>query len=191
MNMRLINYPICFVDVETNGGYGNNARVIDIGIIRIENNRVTRQLSQLIDPGDRIPDFIERLTGIKNDDLESAPTFRQVADKITQMLEGSIFVAHSAAFDYGMLTGEYRRISENFALPVVCSAKLSRTLFPDFRKHNLDALIERHHLLVENRHRGFDDALAIWDFYKCCLRDFELDVIEGAMFKQLRKQPTF
>lgn len=189
--MNLINSPICFVDVETNGGYGNNARVIDIGIVRIEKNRVTRKFSQLVDPGDTIPSFIERLTGIKNQDLESAPTFRQIADKVSDILEGSIFVAHSAAFDYGMISGEYRRLGESFSLPIVCTAKLSRSLYPEFRKHSLDSLIERHNLKVLSRHRGFDDANAIWNFYKCCLRDFELDVIEGAISIQLRKQPAF
>lgn len=189
--MRLVNRPICFVDVETNGGYGENARIIDIGIVRIEKNVVVKKLSQLVDPGDRIPSFIERLTGINSQQLESAPTFRQVADEVSQILDGSIFVAHSAAFDYGMMSSEYRRIGEKFEYPVVCSARLSRALFPDFRKHNLDSLIDRHNLYVSNRHRGFDDAYAIWDFYKCCLKDFELDVIEGAIYKQLRKQPQF
>lgn len=186
--MKFIHQPICFVDVETNGGYGQNARVIDIGVIRVEANKVVRELSKLVDPGDRVPNFIERLTGISNEDLEFAPAFRQIADEIAEVLDGSIFVAHSAAFDYGMISGEFNRIGEKFKYPVVCSAKLSRTLYPYFRKHSLDSLIERHNLTVNNRHRGFDDANAIWDFYKCCLRDFELDVIEGAFSKQLRKK---
>lgn len=189
--MRLINKPICFVDVETNGGYGRSARVIDIGIVRIEKNMVVQKLNQLIDPGDGIPFFIENLTGITNEHLFGAPTFRQIADDISSILAGSIFVAHSARFDHGMISGEYNRIGEKFEHPMVCSAKLSRALYPDFKKHSLDSLIERHGLSVENRHRGYDDAKAIWDFYKCCLRDFDLDVIEGAISKQLRKQLVF
>lgn len=182
---------MCFVDVETNGGYGENSRVIEVGIVRIEMNKVVTKLEFLVDPGDRIPIFIERLTGITNQELESAPTFRQVSDEVADILEGSTFIAHSAAFDYGMISGEFKRLGEDFKYPVICSAKLSRALYPDFKRHNLDAIIDRHDLVVKNRHRAFDDAYALWDFYKCLLGEFELEVIEGAMNKQLRKQALY
>ena len=189
--MRLINMPISFVDVETNGGFGDESRVIEIGIVRVEQNKIVKKFNRLVDPGSQIPYFIEKLTGISNQDFDSAPTFRQISDEVSAILEGSIFVAHSAAFDYGMISNDFKRIGEVFDYPTICTAKLSRALYPDFKRHNLDEIISRHELKVTNRHRAFDDAKALWDFYKCCLAEFELDVIEGAMNKQMRKQTPY
>jgi DNA polymerase-3 subunit epsilon len=188
--MSIVNQPLAFVDVETNGGMGKQGRVIEVGIVRVEHSREVGRLSTLIDPGDRVPPWITRLTGITSEELESAPTFRQQADNISALLDGAIVIAHNVTFDYSMLKAEFLRLGETFAPSSLCTARLSRTLFPGFRKHSLDALIERHQLPVANRHRALDDAVLIWQFYQLCLQTFDLDMINSAVDMQLLRQAS-
>ncbi|MDX1594717.1 MAG: GIY-YIG nuclease family protein, partial [Gammaproteobacteria bacterium] len=50
------------------------------------------------------------------------------------------------------------------------SARLSRTLFPEHRRHDLDSLVARHGLQVARRHRALDDARAVWDWLDRAVR---------------------
>lgn len=186
--MKWIDKPLAFIDIEGFVDEDKNKRVIELGVVRVENNAVVKRYKQLVDPGLTIPPIITDITGISDRDVEAAPTFRQVGDELYGLLDGALFVAHNAGFDYGFIQGEYQQIGEMFAAPRICTARLSKALYPHHPKHNLDALIERHGLIMENRHRAYDDALALWEFYKICLRDFDLVTLEGAFAKQLRNQ---
>lgn len=186
--MKYIEQPLVFVDIEGFVDQMRRKRTIELGVVRVENNRVTEQYSQLIDPGVPIPPMITQITGIDDRMVEAAPTFRQVADRLRELLDGALFVAHNAGFDYGFIQGEYQQIGEGFVAPKLCTAQLSRALYPEHSKHNLDVLVERHGITVENRHRAYDDALALWEFYKICLGEIDLLTIEGAFAKQLRSQ---
>ena len=59
---------------------------------------------------------------------------------------------------------EFRRIGLRYQPKVLCTVKLSRRLYPQHRRHNLDSLIERHGLSCDNRHRALADARVLWEF---------------------------
>jgi len=186
--VKYISQPLAFIDIEGFVDEDRCKRVIELGVVRVENNRVVSEYKQLVDPGVPIPPIITQITGITDRDVESAPTFRQIADELRELTDGALFVAHNAGFDYGFIQGEYQQIGEEFTARRLCTARLSKALYPEHPKHNLDALIERHSLTMESRHRAYDDALALWQFYKICLREFDLVTLEGALSKQLRNQ---
>lgn len=156
---------LAFVDLETTGANPVSDRITEIGLIIVEGDSVTRW-SSLINPGCRIPPFIQGLTGITQEMVADAPSFADLADQIQSRLAGFTFIAHNARFDYGFLKNEFKRIGRRFQANVVCTVKLSRRLFPAFHKHNLDSLIERHGLTVVDRHRALDDAELIWQFWQ-------------------------
>jgi len=89
------------VDVETTGASPVHDRIIEIGILRIEKGVVVETFSSLINPEKRLSPFIIGHTGIQESDLTLAPTFEDVREKVEELLEGAIFVAHNARFDYG------------------------------------------------------------------------------------------
>lgn len=160
---------LSFVDVETTGTSANFGRIIEIGVIRVVDHQVVNEFSTLINPQTHVDPFILSMTGIDPKDLEDAPSFYSVADKIKEILQGSIFVAHNVMFDYSFLKKEFERLEESFSSKYCCTVKLSRKLYPRFKHHNLDALIKRFNLECQNRHRALDDARVIWDFYKLSL----------------------
>ena len=154
-----------FVDIETTGGRVASDRIIDIGILRVENGTIVAKFESLVNPETYIPPFIEDLTGINTTDLEFAPNFSQIKDQILELLADSIFVAHNVRFDYGFLKNEFRRHKYSFNSRNLCTVRLSQILFPQYSRHNLDSILERFQITCKRRHRAFDDASAILEFY--------------------------
>ncbi len=178
---------ISFVDIETTGGRSLYDRIIEIGILRVEGNKIVKTFHSLINPQAHIPREIELLTGITGNDLEDAPTFRQIKNDILEILEDSFFVAHNVRFDYGFLKSEFKRENISYTQKHFCTVKLSRLLYPSFKHHNLDSLIERHGFECASRHRALDDAKVLFDFYKKVQRDFPGEVVLDAVSKCLKK----
>jgi len=161
---------LVFVDLETTGGNAAFHRITEIGIVRVADRQVVEEWSSLVNPECRIPASIEAFTGISNEMVADAPRFADLSLLVQQKLAGSVFVAHNARFDYSFLRAEFRRIERRFAAKVLCTVKLSRRLFPEHRRHSLDAVIERHGLRCSARHRALGDARVLWDFW-CRLRE--------------------
>jgi DNA polymerase III subunit epsilon len=150
--------PVACVDLETTGGLAAHHRVIEVGIVLLERGEVIEEWSTLVQPGLRIPPVIASFTGIDDAMVTDAPLFEDVVDEVSRRLEGRLFVAHNARFDYGFLRSEFRRLGRRFAAPVLCTVRLSRTLFPEHARHNLDTLMERFGLSCAARHRALGDA---------------------------------
>jgi DNA polymerase-3 subunit epsilon len=155
---------LAILDVETTGTSAAYDRIIEIGVLRIEDGRLVETYSTLVDPERSISYHIESLTGITNEDLAGAPTFSDIKDELLRILDGCIFVAHNARFDYGFVRREFERMGVDFSARCLCSARLSRKLFPEYRRHSLDSIIQRFGIRCINRHRALDDAQVIWDF---------------------------
>jgi DNA polymerase-3 subunit epsilon len=153
--------PVACVDLETTGGMAAHHRVIEVGIVLLEDGEVVEQWSSLVNPAMRIPSTIEAFTGISNEMVAEAPVFEDLRTEVRRRLDGRLFVAHNARFDYGFVRNEFRRLGEKFAAPVLCTVRLSRALFREHPRHNLDALIERYGLECGARHRALGDAAVL------------------------------
>src|SRR5690606_17288375 len=103
-------------------------------------------------PRVKIPAMIQRLTGITNEMVETAPYFEQVAKEILLRLKGKLFIAHNVRFDYGFIRNEFSRLAFSFTAPLMCTVKLSRALYADCDGHSLEKIISRHQIFVNSRH---------------------------------------
>ncbi len=157
---------IACVDLETTGGHAARDRIMQAGIVLLEDGEVVEEYATLINPGTRIPYAIQRFTGITDGMVADAPPFAAVADAIESRLAGRLFVAHNARFDYGFLRSEFRRVERRFRAPVLCTVRLSRALTPDERGHNLDAVMARHGIACDARHRALGDAKVLAEFLR-------------------------
>ena len=172
--------PLVFVDLETTGGNASTDRITEIGVVEVSRAGLSTWTT-LIDPMRPIPEFIERLTGISNAMVRGAPKFEAIAQELAERLEGRLFAAHNARFDYGFLKSEFLRAGVTFKADVLCTVRLSRALFPHEKRHGLDALIERHGLKPSGRHRALSDADLLWQFWQK-LRDLcAPEAIEAAV----------
>lgn len=187
--MPILPKPFAFVDLETTGMRHLHDRIIEIGILRVEDNTITQTFQSLVNPQIYVAPEIEVLTGISTNDLDSAPTFDSITTKIQEIIDGCIVVAHNVRFDYGFLKHEFRRLGIDFSPKHFCTVKLSKYLFPQYPKHNLDSIIERFNLNCEKRHRAFDDAKVLWDFYQIVQKQFSQEILENTL-KRLLKTPS-
>jgi len=178
---HIIDKPLAIVDIETTGGNAMYSRIIDVAVIRIERGKVVKKFQSLINPERFIPPSIEQLTGITNDDVADAPTFRSVARELFKVLDGAVFVAHNARFDYGFIKNEYRRLGKEFSAKCLCTVKLSRKLFPEHHHHDLSSVILRHNIMCEDRHRAMGDAKAVYDFLNVIQDEVSGQLLEKAV----------
>ncbi|MBX3717094.1 MAG: hypothetical protein KF738_13935 [Burkholderiales bacterium] len=197
--MTLLAPAVAFVDLETTGTSATGDRVTEVAIVRVVDGELVEEWSTLVDPECSIPPDIQVLTGITNEMVRGAPTFAGIRHEVLDRLEGHLFVAHNARFDYGFLKNEFARLEVPFTAEVLCTVRLSRRLYPDAVGHGLDALIARHGLADPldaidpagrtGRHSALGDARALWRFVQVVERERPAEEIVAAV-KRLLKIPS-
>lgn len=148
------------VDIETTGGYAANHRITEIAIFYHDGIQITDTFHTLINPGRNIPYYITGLTGISTEMVFSAPSFKDVAAEIHKKLDGKVFVAHNAHFDYSFLKKEFEEAGIQWQSKKLCTVRLSRKIIPGLRSYSLGSLAESLGIAIANRHRAGGDAAA-------------------------------
>ena len=158
------------VDIETTGGYAENHRITEVAIYHHDGIRITETFHTLINPERNIPYYITGLTGITTDMVLTAPSFKEVAEDIFKRLEGKIFVAHNAHFDYSFLKKEFEEAGISWQSKKLCTVRLSRKIIPGLRSYSLGSLSESLGIEILNRHRAAGDAEATVKIFDQLLR---------------------
>ncbi|OZY86266.1 DNA polymerase III subunit epsilon [Cellvibrio mixtus] len=163
MLLELHRYPadsLVVFDFETTGlSPDMGDRAIEIGAVLIENGRITDRFQQLMNPGIRIPLFIENLTGITNAMAKESRSNAQVMADFYEFIAGRNLVAHNASFDERFLRAEFKRIKKTFSGGIACSLLASRRIFHDAPNHQLATLASYKNLPTEGiYHRALADA---------------------------------
>jgi DNA polymerase-3 subunit epsilon len=150
------------VDVETTGGSPlGGDRITEFGAVTVANGRVVDVFETLINPQRPIPPAVTRLTRITWDMVRNAPTIRDVAPRIADVLRGHVFVAHNAAFDYRFVTSELSRYGgQEVVGEKLCTVKLARAVVPGIKRRSLGSLAYFYGIENHARHRAGGDALA-------------------------------
>jgi DNA polymerase-3 subunit epsilon len=169
------------VDIETTGGYPGVHRVIDIAVIGATGDRLDFEWQTLVHPGMHVSPGITALTGIDDDMLADAPPFERVAKELRARLAGRIFVAHNVRFDYGFIRREFTRLGTEWRSPNMCTVRLSRALYPQMPRHNLDAVMEHHGITVAQRHRAMPDAQVLWQLWQKLRKDWPREQLQAAL----------
>jgi DNA polymerase-3 subunit epsilon len=94
--------------------------------------------------------------------VAGAPPIEAVAPTLAEFLEGTVFVAHNARFDFSFINTTLDRMGyDPLAGPPVCTAKLARrVVWPDVPNVRLQTLAEYFRVSVKPNHRALPDAMA-------------------------------
>lgn len=187
MMSHMLSQTFVFIDLETTGGSPPSDRIIEVGLKKVVGGEVVDEWQSLVNPQKTIPPFIENYTGIANEMVQDAPLFSEIAATLKSKLEGAVFVAHNARFDYSFVKSEFRRINEPFSAKVLCTVKLSRQLYPQHIKHSMDALIARHQLPAGPRHRAMGDVDSMLAFFLHALDERGEDEVERVIGNILKR----
>ena len=175
---------LAYVDLETTGARPTSDRITEIAIVRTLEGVEVDRWSSFVYPDMPIPQMIQQLTGISTDMVANAPSFDELLPTILDKLDDYVVVAHNARFDVGFLRNAYKQCGEEFKNSVVCTVKLSRHLYPKYKRHNLDAIIKRFEIHCEARHRAMGDAEALPQLVAQMRRDFGKEDVLAAMAVQ-------
>ena len=154
------------LDTETTGlSVTQGHRVIEIGCVELVNRRLTgRDFHCFLNPDRDVEEGAQRVHGISNADLETAPRFPEVVDELLEFITDAELVIHNADFDVGFLENELRlmqhaqpAITEHAS--VLDTLALARELHPG-QRNSLDALCKRYEVDASKRnvHGALIDA---------------------------------
>lgn len=158
------------LDFETTGICPSFARVIEVGAVRVKNNKIVDSYKTLCNPGINIPYFITEITGLTNSMVKNAPYPEDIMPDIKNFITDLPIIAHNANFDSKFLTAEMNRINHSIKNSFLCTLLLSRRLIPDLPTYKLGYLKEyikfkspKNH----KSHRALDDVLvtvSLWGY---------------------------
>ncbi|UCC48185.1 MAG: 3'-5' exonuclease [Gemmatimonadota bacterium] len=148
------------VDVESTGGSpARGDRVTEVAAVRVCGGQVVDSFESLINPERPIPPSVTALTNITDEMVAGAPRFADLAEPLQRALEGAVFVAHNAGFDWRFLQAEYARCRRGrLGGERVCTLRLARRLHPELSRRSLDVLADYYAIAVDSWHRAGSDA---------------------------------
>ena len=162
-NRLLTELTYTVFDTETTGlDPRGGDEIISIGAVRIVNNRLVAddRFDQLVNPMRPLRWESIQIHGIQEEDLRDQPVIRDVLPRFHQFAEGTILVAHNAAFDMRMLQIKEAQTGIRFINPVLDTMLLSHVVHPAQENHNLMTIAQRLGIDVSGRHTAMGDALA-------------------------------
>ncbi len=147
------------LDVETTGLKPSRNKIIEIALIRYRNGVVERRFESLLNPGRRIPEFIIKLTTIRNEDVEDAPVFADIAQDVIEFIGEDVLIGHNLGFDIGFLNAELDRVDRPRLMNErIDTMGLAMRLLREVRKPSLDHVASAVGLNPRGVHRAGGDA---------------------------------
>jgi DNA polymerase III epsilon subunit family exonuclease len=149
------------VDVEATGLDTDEARIIEIGMVRFERGQVADRWGTLVDPGVPIPEKVVEITKITDEMVRGKPTFRDLKWEVYGRLRDKVFVAYNAPYDLDVIGAELARCGLTMPIvPVLDPLVWTRALMPTEMRHRLGAICKKLGIPLENAHRAEHDAEA-------------------------------
>ena len=160
---QLVLPRFAVVDIETSGLSLRRHRILQVAVVTVQDGAVVDEWSSLVRlrwPWQRVG--ARSVHGIDRRTLRAAPVRAHVMRELADRLDGSVFTAHNAAFDWSFIQRAARR--DGVDLPPVrrlCTLRLSRRLDPDrTASHRLDDLCLRYDVTNVRPHDALHDARA-------------------------------
>ncbi len=188
------NQTIVF-DFETTGHSPlQGDRPIEVGAVKIENDRIVDRFQSLMNPDFTISSTIEAITGISNELVMQALPCEEVMEAFYAFIGNAPLVAHNAAFDLSFLDAELERLGLHRENEVACSLLISRRIFQDAPNYKLKTLVEYCGIFSNDVfHRALEDAektgyvwIAMQDAIK---KQFGVKTIPFSLMQAIEKLP--
>lgn len=156
---KVSNYAV--VDIETTSLDSYYGEILEISAIKVRNNEVVDEFSELIKINEEVGYFTTRLTGITNEMvLREGKDLVFVLQSFKEFVNNDIIIGHNVNFDINFL---YDSMKENLGIYLsnnyIDTLRLSRKVLPQLRHHKLDDLVNYFGLKTRNKHRALNDCV--------------------------------
>ncbi|MCF7807877.1 MAG: 3'-5' exonuclease [Candidatus Marinimicrobia bacterium] len=156
---------IIAIDTETTGlSPAHGDRVIEWAAVKIEEGRIVDQESMLINPGVRIPMSVQKIHGIRNQDLAGARSPETAWQEFFKFVGDAPLIAHNMQFDNRFIAAEMARLGLTLRNSTVCTLALSRKCYPNLPSYRLKDLVSKFQLERPSTvafHRALNDAYCV------------------------------
>jgi DNA polymerase-3 subunit epsilon len=160
----IIDIPkdMVILDIETTGLDPDFDEIIEIGAIKIKNNKVIDNFSHLVKPDALINKFISNLTGITNAMLKNKDKINTVLPLFMKFINKNLLVGHNVNFDINFIYDKLEKLrmkplSNNF----IDTLRLSRQIHKELNHHRLVDMAEYYKISLDGHHRAYHDCLII------------------------------
>ncbi|WP_018675880.1 3'-5' exonuclease [Riemerella columbina] len=163
MNLKL-HKPLCIFDLETTGTNVSKDRIVEICILKVNPNASRESKTWLVNPEMPIPKEASAVHGISDNDVKNAPTFREIAPKIMDMIQGADLGGfNSNRFDVPLLAEELLRAGVDFDLNKIKLVD-AQVIFHKMEPRNLSAAYRFYcDKDLEGAHSAEADTLATFE----------------------------
>ncbi len=153
------------VDIETTGLNCDLDRIIEVSAVRFSGGEITDTYSSLVFTSKEIAPYIEQLTGISNEMVQSAPKEEFIKTELINFCGQQPLVFHNASFDISFLERFFNKPIENQILDTL---EMTRVLFPALPSYNLNSLAHYFEIPLP-KHRALDDAISCGNLLLRCM----------------------
>ncbi|WP_293877348.1 DEDD exonuclease domain-containing protein [uncultured Brevibacterium sp.] len=176
LGTELHDVTFTVVDLETTGANATNGDITEIGAVKSCGGEIIGEFQTLVKPTRSvISPFVERLTGITNSMVATAPELSSVIPMFLEFAHGSTLVAHNAGFDIGFLREACARLDYPWpSYSVLDTVKLARLCVTrqEVRNHKLGTLATFFNAPTPPVHRALEDARATHHILQCMFERF-------------------
>ena len=158
-------------DTETSGLSPKvGARIVEIAIVLTdERGRITGKYETLLNPSG--PVGATSVHRIRPADVVDAPSFRDIAPKVVELLNGRAVVAHNMPFDKRMLVAEFAAIGYTVpGFPEVCTLQFGRRQHKEMKSHKLHLMTAEYGVRLDDAHRAMADTVATANLLEAYIR---------------------
>ena len=90
----------------------------------------------------------------------------EIAKKVAELTQDTIFVAHNVNFDYNIIQAEFKSLGFDFKRKKLCTVRLSRKIIPGLNSYSLGAICSSEKIPINGRHRAKGDAEATTELFR-------------------------
>jgi DNA polymerase-3 subunit epsilon len=172
--MRLkLERPLAFFDLEATGLNISKEKIVQIAILKINPDGSEEKFESLINPEIEISEEVSKIHGIRNEDVKTAPTFAQIAEKIIAFIADADLAGYNSnKFDIPLLAEEFLRTGNDFD---ISSKKFIdvQNIFHKMEQRTLVAALKFYcNQELENSHNAMNDTIATWEVFKAQLERY-------------------
>ncbi|NBJ81909.1 3'-5' exonuclease [bacterium 1XD42-94] len=154
------------IDLETTGIGARREKILEIGMVKVQNGRPAGTYHTMVNPYREIPQAITELTGITDAMTKDAPGIGEVLETALRFSEDLPLLGHQVIFDYGFLVQAAVNEGMTFEKDGIDTLKLCRLLMPAENKKNLHAACAWFGIRQDTAHRALSDAMCAHLLYE-------------------------
>lgn len=162
------------VDLETTGLSPKNGEIIEIGAIKVIDNKVVDKMDVFVKPSRPITWFTTNLTGITNEMVDEGLSTKEALKVFDEFSSGLRLMAHNAKFDMSFLnTYMQKELGKGVRDDSMDTLLLSRAILKDVPNHKLGTLADYFGIDYTGAHRALKDCEITLDVYNGLRRKFD------------------